>query len=92
MINSPPKVAHLAVDLHENLVQMPLPSAGFHSGNTPFSDLRGEYWNEPMLPVSDRFVANLCSALQRALDVSELQREPHHRQADHLRAGFEVTE
>ena len=39
MINGPLEIVPLSVNLHENLIQMPLPAAGFHTFDPAFSDL-----------------------------------------------------
>ena len=62
MIDGSPRVMSLTVDFHEHLVQMPPPPAGFHSGSTPFSDLRGKHRTEPMPPISHRFMTDIDAA------------------------------
>jgi hypothetical protein len=47
MINGTPKIVPLAIDLHEHLVQMPPPPAGFHPLNPLFSDLGREQRAKP---------------------------------------------
>ena len=59
MIDGPPEVMLLTVDLDEHLVQMPPPSAGFHAHNTLFSDFRCEHWTKPTPPVSHGFMADI---------------------------------
>ncbi len=96
MIDGPPKVMSLTVDLHEHLVQMPPPPAGFHSGNPPFSDLRRKHRTEPMPPVSHSLMTDIDAAfVQQIFDIAKRQRETdvqHHRQADNLTARFEIAE
>ncbi len=95
MIDGPPKVVPLAVDLHENLVQMPAPATGFHAHNSAFSDLRGKHRAEPVPPISHRFMANIDAAfVQKILDISTGQGKTdvqHHRQADYLSARFKIA-
>ena len=84
VINLKPEAAHLAVDLHEHLVQMPAPAAGFHSSDAALFDLGGEErtggTNTP------RFVAVLDTALvQQIFNVAQRKCKPdihHDRQAD----------
>ena len=82
-------------NLHEHLVQMPPPPAGFHSGNPPFSNLGRKHWTEPMPPVSHGFMADFDAAfVQQIFHIAERQRETnvqHHCQADNLAARFEVA-
>jgi hypothetical protein len=74
---------------------MPAPSAGFHSGNSALSDLCGEHWAEPVPPEPDGLVADVNATLmEQVFDVPKRKREAHvkhHRQADDLRAGFEIS-
>jgi hypothetical protein len=97
VIDSPPKVVCHAVDLHVDLVQMPLPlTARAHRLDTLAADLGGKHRTEPVPPVSHRLVANFDATLvQKIFDISERQREPdveHHRQTDDLWAGLELLE
>ena len=89
MIDGPPKVMSLTVDLDEHLVQMPSPPAGFHPLNPSLSDLGRKHRTEPVPPVSHRFMADINAAfVQQIFDISKGQRErdvQHHRQADDLR-------
>jgi len=94
--NRPPKVVLLAVDLHENLVQMPPPAARLQGLDPPLLDLGREHRTETKPPISDRFVANVDAALvEQILNVPKREWEPdvqHHRQANDLRARLEVLE
>src|SRR5277367_975715 len=55
MIDSPPEIAELAVDLHEDLIQMPAPSdEPAHVRNPLLRDLRREHRTKPVPPKSDR--------------------------------------
>ena len=95
MIDSPPKIVSLTVDLHEHLVQMPAPSAGFHTLDPALSDLSSEHRAEPMPPISHRFMADIDAAfVQQIFHIAKGQRETdiqHHRQADNLAARFEIA-
>ena len=95
MIDSPPKIVSLAVDLHEHLIQMPTPSAGFHARNTSFSYLRREQWTEPMPPKSHSFMADIdATFVEQIFHIAKGQRETnvhHNRQADDLTARFEIA-
>jgi len=96
VIDGAPEIMRLAVDLHEDLVEMP---AVLHSGAQaldPFaSDLGGEHRPEAVPPVAHRFVADLDAAfVEEILHIPERQRVAdveHHRQADDLGARFEVA-
>ena len=81
------------VDLHKNLVQMPLPIRVCPQFLNPFSpDPCGEYRAEPVPAETHGFVADVDPALvQKVFDIPKRKREPdiqHHRKAD-FRAGFE---
>ena len=75
---------------------MPLPIRMSAKVLNPISsDLGGEHRAEPVPPEPKRFVADIDATLmQQILDVAKGKRKPdvhHHRQADHLKAGFEVA-
>ena len=95
MIDGPPEVMLLTVDLDEHLVKMPAPSAGFHTLDPSLSDLGRKHRAEPVPPVSHRFMADIDAAfMQQVFDISKGQRETdvqHYRQADNLTARFEVA-
>jgi hypothetical protein len=60
VIDSPPKVAEFAIDLHEDLIQMPTPlSEAPHLRNPLVSDLCREHRAKPVPPKSDRLVADV---------------------------------
>lgn len=86
----------LAVDLDENLIQMPAPLAGFHAFDPAFSDLVREHRPEPVPPESDGFVAYVHATLvKQILDIPQRKREPHiehYGQADDFGARFEPLE
>lgn len=96
MIDRPPYVVPFAVDLHEDLVEVPTPAAGFHPFDPSFSDLLGEHRTKAVPLISDRFVADIDTPfMQKILDIPERQREAdvqHHRQADDLWARLEPLE
>src|SRR6056297_446378 len=96
VIDGAPEVVHLAVDLHEHLVEVPSPVAGLHALDAALADLGSEQRTEAMPPEPHRLVADLDTALmQKILDVPKREREPdvhHHRQTDDLAARLEVLE
>ena len=72
VIDGAPKVVPLAVDLHENLVEMPLPMARSQTLDPTLPDLRGEHRPEPMPPKSNCFVADIDTPfMQKILNVSQ---------------------
>jgi len=77
MIDGSPEIAELAVDLHENLIQMPAPlSTASHAGDPPFPNFGGEHWTKSVPPKPDGLVANVDATLgQKILDVAEGQRD-----------------
>ena len=95
VIHSPPQVVPFTVDLHEHLIQMPAPAAGFHTLDPALSYLGSEHRAEPMPPVSHRFMTDInATFMQHVFDISKGQRETnvhHNRQADDLAARFEIT-
>ncbi len=96
MIHGPQKAKSLTVDLHEHLVQMPPPPAGFHSGNPPLLYLGRKHRTGSMPPVSHSLMTDIDVALlQQILDIAKGQRETdvhHNRQSDNLTARFEIAE
>ena len=72
MVHGAPKVVPLKVDLHENLVEVPLPVARSHPFDPAFSYLVGEHRAEPVPPKSNSFVADLDAPfMQKILNVSQ---------------------
>jgi hypothetical protein len=73
VIHSPPKGMRLAVDTHENLVQVPSPiRVRTHLLDTFTADFSGEHWAKSIPPVPHRFVADVDAALvQQVLDIAE---------------------
>ena len=97
VIDSAPQVVRFTVDLHKNLVKMPLPiRMSAKVLNSFSSDLRGKQWTEPDPPETDRLMANIDTAfVQQILHVPKrksISNVHHHRQADDLWARFEVLE
>jgi len=96
VIDSPPEVMPLTVDLHEHRVQVPLPAAQSYPIDTAFADLGGEHRAKPVPPKPHRLVANVGAALvEQIFHISQRKREPnvhHHRQADDLGTGLEIAE
>lgn len=96
MIYGAPQVMAFTIDLHEDLVEMPTPTARPQSLDPAFPDLGGEHRTELVAPTPDGLVADLDAALvQQVFDVAKRKREAnvqHNRQANDLRAGFEVLE
>ena len=72
VIDGAPKVVPFAIDLHENLVEMPLPMARSQPLDPEFPDLRGEHRPEPMPPKPHRFVADVDAPfMQQILDIPQ---------------------
>jgi hypothetical protein len=70
VVNGPPEVVLLAVDLHEDLVEMPPPVARTHSLHTALADLGGEHRPEPMPPEPHCLMTDVDAALvQQVFDV-----------------------
>ena len=63
MIDRSPQVMTFPVDFHENLVEMPAPSARAHALDAPLADLPGEHRSEPISPEAHRFVADIDVAM-----------------------------
>ena len=63
MVDGAPEIVRLAVDLYEDLIQMPLILAkAAHPGDALFADLGGESRTESIPPVADCFVADVDPA------------------------------
>ena len=97
VINGPPKVVRLAVNLPDQLLQMPLPVRKSSHPTDPIStNFSGANRGKPMPPKPNRPVAELDPKLfKQILNVPKRQREPdvqHHRQTDDLGARLEVLE
>ena len=75
---------------------MPLPvRICAHLADPFLADLCGKQRTKPVPPETDRFMADVDAAfVQKILHVPKRKRKldvRHHRQADHLRAGFGVA-
>ena len=85
-----------AIDLHEDLVQVPAPARIRMVLNAPFPDLCGEHRAEPVPPEPYRLVADINTALeQQVLDLAQRQRLPdihHHREANDFGRTIEIAE
>ena len=96
MIHRAPEIVCHAVDLHENLVQVPSPVRIRSMMNTPLSDFRGEHRTKPVPPEPHCFVADIDAAFeQQIFNLPQRQRIAdvhHHREADHLGRAVEITE
>src|SRR5208337_4637856 len=97
VIDSPPEIAELAVDLHKDLIQMPAPlGEPAHVRYPPLSDLGGEHRAKPVPPKPDGLMADVDPPLgQEILDVPQRQRVPdvhHHDQTDHFWRAVEISE
>jgi hypothetical protein len=73
VIRSPPKIVRLAVDLHEYLIQMPLPVCPRPHSINPFpADLSGKYWAKSTPPKPNGFVADIDTAfVQKILNIAK---------------------
>ena len=96
MIHGAPEVVHLTVDLHEHLVQVPLPvRVCAHLADPFLADLCGKQRAKSVPPKSNRFVADIDAAfVQQILDIAERKGKAnvhHDRQANDLRARLEVA-
>ena len=95
MIDGPPEIVLFAVELHEHLVKMPTPMAGFRTLYPALSDLSGEHRPEAMPPISDGFMADINAPfVEQIFHIAKGQRKPdvhHHRQADNLTTCFEIA-
>ena len=75
VVDSPPEIAHLAVDLHVDLVKMPAPvGVGAHVLDPLPADLAGEHRAEAVPPEPHGLMADVDAALeQEILDVAQRQ-------------------
>jgi hypothetical protein len=73
MINGPPEVVHLFVNLHLHLVEVPLPLAILaHAIDALSADLGCKDRAEAVPPIADSFMADLDAAFkQEILDVPQ---------------------
>ena len=97
MIDRPPEIMHLAVDLHIYLVEVPSPMAkAAHRAHTSSTDVASKHRAKSFPPQAHSLMADVDATLeQQILDVPERKREAdvhQHYQADHLGGGIEVAE
>jgi hypothetical protein len=96
VIHGPPKIVRLAGNLHEYLVQVPLPiGICAHLADPFLADLCGKQRAKSVPPKPNRFVAYVDPALvQQVLDIAERKWKSnvyHHRQPDGLGAAVKVA-
>ena len=89
VINRPPKIMHLSIDLRENLVEEPRPvRIGLHPTDPVSSDLEGKHRAKSVLPDPQGFVAHIDPSLaQQVFYIPRRKRKPkiqHHRQTNNL--------
>ena len=64
VVDGAPEAVHLAIDLHINLVQEPLPVGGLaHGLDPPLTDLGGEHRTDRVPPEPHSLVADVDSPL-----------------------------
>jgi hypothetical protein len=96
VIHSPPKIVRLAVNLHEYLVQVPLPiRICAHLADPFLADLCGKQRAKSVPPKPNRLMADVdATFVQKILHVPKRQRETdiHHQgQTDDLGARLEAA-
>ena len=90
VVDRPPEVDHLSIELYVHLVEMapPVPHAS-HRLNPLAADVGCKNWPKPVPPQPDRLVAEVDPTFeQQVFNIPQRQREPyvhHHDQADDLR-------
>jgi len=68
LINSPPEVNHLAIELHIHLIKMPFPMfEAAHPLDPLASNVSGEDRPKPVPPQTHGFVANVYPALEQQI-------------------------
>lgn len=97
MIDCTPEIMRLASDLHEDLVEVPLPLRDLaHVACPPHPDLAGKHRPKPIYPSSNTLMADVNSTLvKEVFDVAKGQRKTnvhHDRELDNLGRRFEVAE
>ena len=94
VIHGPPKIMRLAIDLHENLIQVPLPVRVRMTIDPTFPKISSKQRSKPVPPKANCLVADLDAAfMQQILHIPQRQRETHihhHRQADDLWRRLEI--
>ena len=88
MIDRPPQLDHIAIQLHVHLIELPPPVAEAPHATDPLPTYVGcEHRGEPVPPVPHPFMADVDAALeQQVLNIPEAEREAqihHHHEADH---------
>jgi hypothetical protein len=96
MIDGPPLNNADPVNLHEDLIEVPLPlRMPAKVSRTPRSDMLCEDRAKPINPKPDAFVTNVYPPfMKKVFYVSQRQREPdvhHHGQLDHFAGCFEIA-
>jgi hypothetical protein len=96
VIHGPPKVVRLAVNLHENFVQVPLPVRIRPQLLHPLPpDFGSKHRAKSVPPKPNRLMADVDAAfVQKILHISKRKRKTnvhHNSQADDLGTGFEIT-
>ncbi|MCZ8163873.1 MAG: hypothetical protein O9315_17855 [Beijerinckiaceae bacterium] len=95
MIDGAPEIVLHAVDLDEDLVEIPTPMPKIpHRLDPTPADLGSENRPEPAPPETHRFMRDVDPPLvQKVLDVPQRERVAdlhHHRQTDDLQACLEI--
>ena len=90
MIHGTPQIMGLAVDLHIDLIDMPLPmTKATHTANPLPPNISREHRTKPVPPEPNRLMADIDTALkQQVLHVPQAKWETHIHQndkADHFR-------
>jgi hypothetical protein len=96
-IYGPPKIVRLAVNLHEYLVQVPLPVRICAHLNDSFpADLSGKHRTKYIPPKPNRLMADVDAAFtQKIFHIPQRERKPHvhhNGQPGDLGARLEVSE
>lgn len=96
MIHGPPEAMHFSVDLHEDLVQVPLPmDPGPHAIDPLPPDCSRPHRAKPVAPKRDGFMADVNATLMQGIfDVPQRQWKPniqHQRLPNDLWRRFEGT-
>src|ERR1700733_7439947 len=89
MIDGAPEIAEFAVDLHEHLIQMPMPlRIPAHVRYPLLSDLGSKHRAKPVPPKPDRLMADVDPSLgEEILDIAQRERGfqvDHQDQTDHF--------
>ncbi len=97
MIDGSPEIVGLSVDLHEHLVQVPLPLGDMtHVAGAADADLAGEHRPEPINPQPHALMADIDPALmEKVFDIPKRERKTnvhHHRKLDDFGRCLKVAE